>query len=492
MITSQQSLDIEIINHTLVEAACTMLIFSKTLEFLWAEAIATACFNQNRSTVHTRHNKTPYELIRKRKPNVQYFHTFGSPCYLTNDHDDLGKMKLKADIEELKEIPSQQDLDNLFGLLYEEYYVPSTFEVSNNSAANTLDDEDTPSPSSIIVEDSDAPQIGTSSKEPIIQESSTLVLETQSGEQIQEDVAELDGNTIMQSFEILEFGEAESSSNYQDPSNMHEHVMKVKWLWKNKTYAENTIIRNKSRLFAKGHSQQEGIDFKESFAPVARLESVRMFVAYAAHNNFTIYQMDVKTAFLNGPLKEEVFVSHPDGFVDPDFPNHVYCFKKALYGLKQAPRAWYDKLSSFLIEHHFTKGIVDPTLFTRRYGDDILLVQIYVDDIIFGFTNPGSPTDQTKYRSMTGGLMYLTASQPDIAFLTFVYACYEACPTEKHLNEIKRVFWYLRKSINKGLWYSKDSGFELIAYSDADLTGCLDDYKSTSGGLYFLGDKLVS
>ncbi|GKD58407.1 copia protein, partial [Tanacetum coccineum] len=130
-------------------------------------------------------------------------------------------------------------------------------------------------------------------------------------------------------------------------------------------------------------SSRRGNRFEESLAPVARLEAVRIFVAYAAHKNFPIYQMDVKTAFLNGPLKEEVFVHQADRFVDPDFPIHVYHLKKALYGLKQAPKAWFDKLSSFLIEHHFTKGIVDPTLFTRRHKDDILLVQIYVDDIIF-------------------------------------------------------------------------------------------------------------
>ncbi|GKF75700.1 retrovirus-related pol polyprotein from transposon TNT 1-94, partial [Tanacetum coccineum] len=153
-----------------------------------------------------------------------------------------------------------------------------------------------------------------------------------------------------------------------------KNVIKVKWLWKNKTDAENMVIPNKSCLIAKGYSQQEGIDFEESFAPVAQLEDVRMFVVYTAHKNFTIYQMDVNTVFLNGPLKEEVFVSHPGGFVDPDFPNHVYRLKKALYGLKQAPRAWYDKLSSFLIDHHFKKGIVDQTLFTRRHRDDILLV----------------------------------------------------------------------------------------------------------------------
>ncbi|GJV49066.1 retrovirus-related pol polyprotein from transposon TNT 1-94 [Tanacetum coccineum] len=145
------------------------------------------------------------------------------------------------------------------------------------------------------------------------------------------------------------------------------NVIKVKWLWKNKMDAENMIIRKKY---------------------LARLEAVRIFMAYATQKNFTIYQMDVKTAFVNGPPKEEVFVSQPNGFVDPNFPNHVYRLKKALYGLKQALRAWYDKLASFLIDHHFTNGIVDPTLFTRRHGDDILLVQIYVNDIIFGSTNP--------------------------------------------------------------------------------------------------------
>ncbi|GJW99802.1 retrovirus-related pol polyprotein from transposon TNT 1-94 [Tanacetum coccineum] len=165
------------------------------------------------------------------------------------------------------------------------------------------------------------------------------------------------------------------------------NIIAIKWLWKNKIDAKNTVIRNKSCLFVKGYGQEVGINFEESFAPVARLKVVRIFVEYAAQKNFSIYQMDVNTAFLNGPLKEEVFLSQTDGFVDPDFPNHVYHFKKALYGLKEAPRAWYDKLSSLLIKHHFTKGIVDLTLFIRRHEDDILLVQIYFDDIIFGSTN---------------------------------------------------------------------------------------------------------
>ncbi|GJW64478.1 retrovirus-related pol polyprotein from transposon TNT 1-94 [Tanacetum coccineum] len=326
-----------------------------------------------------------------------------------------------------------------FGPLYEEYYAPSTSEVTTNSTVNTLDVEDTLSPSLIIVEDSDSPQIVTSSEEPITQESSIPILENHSDEQLQEDVVELDENTIMHSFENPEIEEAESSSNYQDPSNMHEFHQQHRYIdkWSKNNPIEQVIgdpsklvqTRNRLRTDAelcmyaltvsltepknikeamldhswiksmqdelnqfkrldvwefgplpegkheiKGYSQQGGKDFEESFSLVARLEAVRMFIAYAAHKNFTIYQMDVKTAFLNGPLKEEFFER----------------------------------------------------------------------------------------------------------------------PTEKHLKEVKKIFRYLRQSINKGLWYLNDSGFELIAYSDAYLARCLDDYKSTSGGLQFLGDKLVS
>ncbi|GKA60308.1 retrovirus-related pol polyprotein from transposon TNT 1-94 [Tanacetum coccineum] len=148
------------------------------------------------------------------------------------------------------------------------------------------------------------------------------------------------------------------------------------------------VLKNKARLVAKGYRQEEGLDFEESFAPVARLEAIRIFLANAASKNMTVYQMDVKTAFLNGELKEEVYVSQPEGFVDPDRPHHVYRLKKALYGLKQAPRAWYDTLSKFLLAQGFSKGVVDPTLFIRKPGKHTLHVQIYVDDIIFALTDP--------------------------------------------------------------------------------------------------------
>nr|GFA54389.1 retrovirus-related Pol polyprotein from transposon TNT 1-94 [Tanacetum cinerariifolium] len=168
--------------------------------------------------------------------------------------------------------------------------------------------------------------------------------------------------------------------------------------------------------------------------------AIRIFLAFAAHMNMVIYQMDVKTAFLNGNLREKVYVSQPDGFVDTDNPNHVYKLKKALYGLKKAPRAWYDMLSLFLISQDFSKGSVDPTMFIRREGKELLLAR----------------------------------------------------PTKKHLHAVKMIFWYLKGIVNQGLWYPKDSSIALTAFSDADHAGCQDTRRSTSGSIEFLRDRLVS
>ncbi|GJV89662.1 retrovirus-related pol polyprotein from transposon TNT 1-94 [Tanacetum coccineum] len=165
-------------------------------------------------------------------------------------------------------------------------------------------------------------------------------------------------------------------------------VIALKWIYKVKLDEYGDVLKNKARLVAKGYRQEEGIDFEESFASVARLEGIRIFIANVANKNMTVYQMDVKTAFLNGELKEEVYVSQPEGFIDPYYPNHVYRLKKALYGLKQAPKAWYDTLSRFLLASGFSKGVVDPTLFIWKIGKHDLHVQIYVDDIIFASIDP--------------------------------------------------------------------------------------------------------
>jgi hypothetical protein len=168
-----------------------------------------------------------------------------------------------------------------------------------------------------------------------------------------------------------------------------QNVVGTKWVFRNKQDENGVVTRNKARLVAKGYSQVEGLDFDQTFAPVARLESIRILVAYATHHNFKLYQMDVKSAFLNGPIKEEVYVEQPPGFEEEAYPNHVYKLHKALYGLKQAPRAWYECLRDFLIENGFKIGKADSTLFTRKVGNDLFVCQIYVDDIIFGSTNKG-------------------------------------------------------------------------------------------------------
>ncbi|GJW62821.1 retrovirus-related pol polyprotein from transposon TNT 1-94 [Tanacetum coccineum] len=154
------------------------------------------------------------------------------------------------------------------------------------------------------------------------------------------------------------------------PRPIYVMVIALKWIYKVKLDEYGDVLKNKARLVAKGYRQEEGIDFEESFAPVARIEAIRIFIANAATKNMIIYQMDVKTAFLNGDLQEEVFVSQPEGFEDQENPTHVYRLKKALYGLKQAPRAWYDTLSKFLLANNFFKGAVDPTLFTRKSDAD--------------------------------------------------------------------------------------------------------------------------
>ncbi|GJU77184.1 retrovirus-related pol polyprotein from transposon TNT 1-94 [Tanacetum coccineum] len=316
-----------------------------------------------------------------------------------------------------------------------------------------------------------------------------------------------------------------------EPKNVNEAMTDPAWIESMQEELLYTVIRNKTRLVVRGYRQEEGIDFEESFASVARMEAIRIFLAYAAHKSFTVFQMDVKTAFLHGTLKEDVHVCQPEGFIDADHPSHVYKLKKALYGLKQAPRAWYDELSTFLLQNHFFKGTIDPNLFIRRVEDDILVVQVYVDDIIFGSTHPRYTqlfSDLMKSRfemSMMGEMTFLLGLQVNQSpcgifinqskYVLEILKKYgmETCDpvgtpmkikdkldldqhrlrqTEKHLKEVKRIFRYLQGTVNTGLWYTKDSGFELTGFPDDDYAGCKDTFKSTSGGAQFLGEKLVS
>ena len=197
----------------------------------------------------------------------------------------------------------------------------------------------------------------------------------------------------------------------------NQNVVGTKWVFRNKQDEHGVVTRNKARLVAKGYSQVEGLDFGETYAPVARLESIRILLAYATYHGFKLYQMDVKSAFLNGPIKEEVYVEQPPGFEDSEYPNHVYRLSKALYGLKQAPRAWYECLRDFLIANGFKVGKADPTLFTKTLENDLFVCQIYVDDIIFGSTNESTCEEFSRIMtqkfemSMMGELKYFLGFQ---------------------------------------------------------------------------------
>ncbi|GJT99663.1 retrovirus-related pol polyprotein from transposon TNT 1-94 [Tanacetum coccineum] len=723
----QQNGVVERRNRTLIEAARTMLIYAKAPLFLWAEAVATACYTQNRSMIRRRHGKTPYELLHDKPPDLSYLHVFGALCYPTNDSENLGKLQPKADIgifigyaptkkafriynrrtrrimetihvdfDELTAMasehsssgpalnemtpathssglvpnppsstpfvpPSRSDWDLLFQPMFDESLNPPTnvdlqapeviapipeavapeHAVSTGSPSSTTVDQDAPSPSNShttqetqtpiishdVEEDNHDIEVAHMGNDPYFgipipevtsdQSSSSDVIPTivPPDHQVSEHnskwtkdhpleniIGALDRpvSTRLQLHEQALFCYYDAFLTSVEPKNykdaltqacwieamqeeLHEFerlevwelvpppdkafVISLKWIYKVKLDELGGILKNKARLVARGYRQEEGIDFEESFAPVARLEAIRIFLAFAAHMNMVIYQMDVKTAFLNGNLREEVYVSQPDGFVDPDKPNYVYKLKKALYGLKQAPRAWYDMLSSFLISNDFSKGSVDPTLFIRREGNELILVQIYVDDIIFAASTPelcdlfakimcskfkmsmmgkisfflglqisqsprgifinqskyaleslkkygyescdpvdtpmvekskldedkeGKAVDPSHYRGMIGTLLYLTASRPDLQFAICMCARYQARPTEKHLNAVKRIFRYLKGTVHRGLWYPKDSSFALTAFADADHAGCQDTRRSTSGSIQLLGDRLVS
>nr|GEV12371.1 hypothetical protein [Tanacetum cinerariifolium] len=234
-----------------------------------------------------------------------------------------------------------------------------------------------------------------------------------------------------------------------------------------------------------GHTQEEGIDYEEVFAPVAKIEAIRLFLAYASFMGFMVYQMDVKSAFLYKTIEEEVYACQPLGFEDPDHPDKVYKVVKAIYGLHQALRAWYETLANYLLENGFQRGKIDQTLFIKRQKCDILLVQIYVNDIIFvKQKKDGIFISQDKYVAEILRKFRLTdrksASTP--------------IDTEKPLlkdPDVKRIFRYLKGKPHLGLWYPKDSPFDLVAYLDNDYAGASLDRKSTTGGCQFLGCRLI-
>nr|GEZ96448.1 hypothetical protein [Tanacetum cinerariifolium] len=281
----------------------------------------------------------------------------------------------------------------------------------------------------------------------------------------------------------------------------------TKWVFRNKKDERGIMIRNKARLVTQGHTQEEGIDYDELFAPVTRIEAIRLFLAYASFKDFMVYQMNVKSAFLYGKIEEEVCVCQPPGFEDLGFPDRVYKVEKALHGLHQAPRAWYETLTTYLLDNGFQRGKINKTLFIKRhkdefYGRTYILYGItsekkndgificqnkYIGEILkkFGFTevnNASTPMETQKP---------LLKDEDDEKVDVYIYR-YQVNLKVSHLHALKRIFRYLKGHPKLGLWYLKDSPFDLVAYTDSDYAEASFNRKSTIGGCRYLGSRLIS
>nr|GEV99923.1 copia protein [Tanacetum cinerariifolium] len=397
----------------------------------------------------------------QKKLDISFLHVFGAMCYPKTDREDIGKLDAKGDI----------------GFFIGYSADSCTYRIYNQRTKKIMETMN------VSFDELSAMAFEQSNSKPKLQSmtsgqiSSGLDLTYAPSTITTQQPTEGELDLLFEAMYDDYIGGQPSADSSSCPDNISP--LTLKWLFKNKHNEDQTVIRNKSRLVVKGYRQEEGIDFKESFAPVARTEAIKIFLAYAAHKLFTVFQRDVKTAFFHGTLKEDVYVYQPEGFIDVDQPSHVYKLKKALYGLKQAPRAWrfYDDILVMMGEMTFFLGLqvnqspcgifINQSNYVleilKKYGMescDPVGTSMEIKDKLY-FQN-GTPVDATKYRIMIGALMYLTSSRPDIG------------------------------TVNTGLWYTKDSGFELTGFSNVDYAGCKDTFKSTSGGAQFLGEKLVS
>nr|GEW58485.1 putative ribonuclease H-like domain-containing protein [Tanacetum cinerariifolium] len=307
---------------------------------------------------------------------------------------------------------------------------------------------------------------------------------------------------------ITTYDDSEEEADFTNlESSIHgKKAIGIKWVFKNKKDKRVIMIKNKAKLVAQGHTREEGIDYDKVFAHVARIKAIRIFIAYASFMGFMVYQMDVKSAFLYERLEEEVYVCQPLGFEDPDHPDKVYKVVKALYGLHQALRAWYETLANYLLGNRFHKGKIDHTLFIKRKTGDILLVQVYVDDIIFSSTKKELcieferlMKDKFQMSSMVELTFFLGLQVKQKEDGIFIIQ-------DKYVTEVLRKFNFSNlKSANtsvdtkktlvkdaNGADYPKDSSFELVTYTDSDYVGVSLDRKSTTGGCQFLGSRLIS
>ncbi|KAJ9553033.1 hypothetical protein OSB04_017078 [Centaurea solstitialis] len=505
-------------NRTLIEAARTMLADSKLPITFWAEAVNIACYVQNRVLIVKSKGKTPYELFEKKKPFIGFLKPFGCPCTILDTKTHLGKFKSKSDDGFLVGYSAQSKALRVFN---------SSTKIIKESD-NVRCNENTPNLLPIFEEPQGS---GSSINEPDVNDSNlgvnfpeeplhltrtqknhppSLVIGDIQSPMItrKQSKAINDPHSGMISIFLSQTEPKKAFDAIKDPSWIEamqeeqlQFVLQHVWDLVDLPKGHNVIVtKNKARLVAQGYTQEEGIDYDDVFAPVARIEAIRLFLAFAPYKGFKVYQMDVKSAFLYGTIDEE------------------------------APRAWYDTLSSYLLDNQFERGVIDKTLFIKRTKTDVLLVLIYVDDIIFGSTKEGmckefeelmhkkfkmssmgeltfflglqvkQKTDgifinQSKYVASMLQKFGMSDAKPastPIETHKHLLLMYQVRPKESHLQAVKRIFKYQKGQPRLGLWYPNDSSFNLVAYTDSDYGGANLDRKSTSGGCQFLGARLVS
>ncbi|KAK2410077.1 putative mitochondrial protein [Trifolium repens] len=427
-ITPQQNGIVERKNRTIQESARVMLHAKNVPYHFWAEAMNTACYVHNRVTLRKGTTSTLYELWKDRKPTVKHFHIFGSECFILADREPRRKLDPKSEKGFFLGYSTNSRAYRVYNTKTQVVMESVNVVVKDSSdkenegvdqgtpvSVNAEPDDGASTPASMneadertIEEDSDEsarPQA--TSKGPSVRVQKNHPLDLVIGNPEQGITTRRTNDVVANScfvslFEPKNVKEALTDEAWieamQEELNQFErsevwdlvprpedvNVIGTKWVYKNKSDENGTVTRNKARLVAQGYTQIEGLDFDETFAPVARLESIRLLLGVACILKFKLYQMDVKSAFLNGYLQEEVYVEQPKGFVDPEHPNYVYKLKKALYGLKQAPRTWYERLTQFLEEQGYRKGGSDKTLFVKQEKGKFIIAQIYVDDIVFG------------------------------------------------------------------------------------------------------------
>ncbi|KAK2437932.1 putative mitochondrial protein [Trifolium repens] len=427
-ITPQQNGIVERKNRTIQESARVMLHAKNVPYHFWAEAMNTACYVHNRVTLRKGTTFTLYELWKDRKPTVKHFHIFGSECFILADREPRRKLDPKSEKGFFLGYSTNSRAYRVYNTKTQVVMESANVVVKDSPdkekegvdqgtsvSVNAEPDDEASTPASMneadertIEEDSDeSARPKATSKGPSVRVQKNHPLDLVIGNPEQGITTRRTNDVVANScfvslFEPKNVKEALTDEAWikamQEEVNQFErsevwdlvprpedvNVIGTKWVYKNKSDENGTVTRNKARLVAQGYTQIEGLDFDETFAPVARLESIRLLLGVACILKFKLYQMDVKSAFLNGYLQEEVYVEQPKGFVDPEYPNYVYKLKKALYGLKQAPRAWYERLTQFLEEQGYRKGGSDKTLFVKQEKGKFIIVQIYVDDIVFG------------------------------------------------------------------------------------------------------------